>query len=126
MKSAGRIAVAVLTLLSFTACTTLRTIEDFSPSLLEQRIEPGDRVHVVARNGKEFYLTVSRVDSSALWGQADSGKRYKIPFEAILAVKVAETDVVASAAGTLVTLYAVFVAVATYALIVWFDEIDDG
>jgi hypothetical protein len=124
MKAAARMVVVAVSLLSFTACTTLQSIEDFSPSVLEQRIEPGDRVHVVTRNGTAYDLTVSRVDSTALWGEANSGKRYKIPFEAILDVKVAETDVVASAAGALVTVYTVAALIVTYAIIAWSSEND--
>jgi len=124
MRAAFRGAIVGLMLLSFTGCTTLQTIEDFSPSVLEQRIEVGDRVHVVARSGKDYDLTVTRVDGAMLEGHNDAGKRYKIPFEAILHVEVAEADVVASAFATLVTVFAVATAIVVYAIITWADEDD--
>jgi hypothetical protein len=124
MRAAARGAIVTVMLLSFSACTTMQAIEDFTPSVLEQRIEVGDRVHVVARSGKAYDLTVTRVDEGSLEGHNDSGKRYKIPFEAILHVEVAETDVVASAAGVLGTVYTVAAAVVMYAIIAWASEDD--
>jgi hypothetical protein len=124
VRATARGTLVALMLLSFTACTTMQTIEDFSPTVLEQRIEVDDRVHIVARSGKDYYLTVTRVDSAMLEGHTDAGKRYKIPFEAILHVEIAEADVVTSAFATLVTVYVVASAVFLYAILSWASEDD--
>ena len=113
-----------MTLLAFTACTSLRAIEDFSPSSLRAQVEVGDEVHVVARNGKVYDMTVTRVGDGVLEGDG-GGKRYKIAFEAIQHIEVAETDLVDTAAGTLATIGTVLALIVTYALIRITDDLSD-
>ncbi len=80
-----------LTLLSFTACTTLQPIYDFTPSKIRQQVHVGDRVLVVWRSGAEYDLTVISIDDDALHGRTDAGKQYKMAFEGIRAIEVEKT-----------------------------------
>ena len=125
MRGVARVAVVVLTLLSFTACTSLRPIEDFSPSRIRAQVEAGDDVHIVTRKGATYDLTVTRVESDALTGRAASGKLWKVQYEAIEYIEVAETDLVGTAGGVLMTFYVVVVTVTTIAIIAWVNENDD-
>ncbi len=100
-----RSTVVAFTLLSFTACTTLRPIEDFSPSQLRQEVEVRDRVEIVATNGKRYELEVTKVEADALYGETDSGKRYKVPFVSIQSIQVAKVSGWRTAGATLVVVY---------------------
>lgn len=104
-----------LMLLSFTACTTMRAIEDFSPSRIRARVEVGSEVHIVTRNGKVYDLTVTTIDSDSLLGSSSTGKRYDVAFEAIQYIEVKEGDVVKSVGATLAAVYVVLTAIFIYA-----------
>jgi hypothetical protein len=120
-----RNAVVAVMILSIAACSTLQPIEDFSPSRIRQQVEPGDEVHIVVLAGAAYDLTVERVDADSLTGRASSGKRYKIQFEAIRHIEVAEMDAVKTVGGTLATAYIVVSAIILYAVIAFFESIDD-
>jgi hypothetical protein len=83
-----RLAVVGITLLSFTACTSLQPIRDFTPSKIHDQVHRGDRVSIVWRNGSEYNLEVFAVDADALRGRADDGKNYKVLFEDIRSIEV--------------------------------------
>ena len=124
MTGVARIAVIWLTLLSFTACTSLRPIEDFSPSRIRAQVEVGDDVHIVTRKGATYDLTVTRVESDALVGRAESGKLWKVHYEAIEYIEVEEADLVGTAGGVLMSFYVVVVTITTIAIIAWTREQD--
>jgi len=121
-----RNTVVALTVLSFTGCTTLRPIEDFSPSTIRQQVEPGDEVRIVALTGEIYELTVTKVESDALVGRTDAGKSYRVHYEAIQYIEVEKSDAWKTAGsalgGTVVLLYLLGV----YALYAFFDAIDDS
>ena len=111
-----RNGVLILSLMSFTACTTMRPIEDFSPSQLRQEVEVGDEVEIVATNGKRYELEVTKVEADALYGEADSGKRYKVPFESIQSIRVEKVSGWRTAGVTVVVYYVLTAIAIGYAL----------
>jgi hypothetical protein len=125
VRGVARIAVSCLTLLSFTACTTLRPLEDFSPSRIRSQIEVGDDVRIVTLKGVTYELTVTGVQDGSLTGRAASGKRWRIHYEAIQYIEVEEADLVGTAGGLLTTVYVTAVVILTAALISWSREMDD-
>ena len=107
-------AVLVLTLLSFTACTSMRPIEDVQPAVIHQEVEAGDWVEIVATNGKTYDLEVTKVEADALYGEADSGKRYKIPLESIKSIRVEKVSGWKTTGVTLVALYVAAIGLVVY------------
>jgi hypothetical protein len=83
--------VVGLTLLSFTACTSLQPIRDFTPSRIREQVHAGDRVSILWRSGAQYDVTVTAVDADALHGTATDGKHYKILFEDIRSIEVEKT-----------------------------------
>lgn len=118
-------AVVALVLPAFVACSSLRPLEDFSPSRILAQVEPGDEVHIVVLKGAIYDLTVVRVDADSLTGRASSGKRYKIMFEAIQYIEVEEGDAVKTIGATVLTAYVVLSALVIYAIAAFFESIDD-
>lgn len=112
-------------ILSLTACSTLRPIEDFSPSRIQQQVEPGDEVRIVVVAGASYELTVERVEAESLTGRSASGKRYRIQFEAIRHIEVAEADPVKTIGGTLATAYVVVSALVVYAFVAFMESVSD-
>lgn len=101
--------VTGLTLMSFTACTTMQRVEDFSPSTIQGQVAVGDRVEILASNTMTYELVVQEMGSTYLVGQADSGKRYKIQFEAIRELRTRQVSAGTTVAGIGVGLYVVLV-----------------
>ena len=121
----GRNAVLALVLLSFTACTTLQPIQDFSPSRIRQQVEVGDEVRIVTLTGATYQFEVTSVEADALQGTADSGKQYKVMFEAIKVIDVEKVSGWKTATGvgaTVSTLAVIFVAIIVYFMIDLFEE----
>lgn len=119
MRQLGRNAAVAITLLSFAGCTTLRPIEDFSPSRIRAGVEAGDRVRIVTLTDARYDLEVTRVESDALYGTARSGKAYKVMFEAIRTIeveKVAGWKVATGVGATVTALAAAVMLWALYAL----------
>ena len=87
-----RTATIVLTLFSFTACTTMRTIQDPSPTGIQQEVEPGDEVRIALMDGRKFNVEVEKVGSDSLTGVTPKGKRYKFDYASIRWLEVEETD----------------------------------
>ena len=125
MKSWFKAAVVALVLPAFVACSSLQPLEDFSPSRIVAKVEPGDEVHIVTLTGSIYDLTVTRVDADSLSGRASSGKRFKIMFEAIQYIEVEEADALKTVGATLLTAYAVLSAILVYAVVVFLDEVGD-
>jgi len=113
-----------ITLLCFTGCTTLQPLADFSPSTLRQEVEVGDRVQLVTLEGVAYDLTVTRVDADALHGHGDTGKQYKVMFEAIRTIRVEKLSGWKVATGFGVTVAALAV-LAMLAVIYAFTQLDD-
>jgi hypothetical protein len=120
-----RRAIVAVVVVSLVGCTSLAPLEDFSPSRIQQAVRPGDEVHIVVLAGASYDLTVQRVDADSLTGRSSSGKSYRIMFEAIRSIEVEEVDAVATVGGTLVTAYVVVSAIVVYALLAFFESIDD-
>lgn len=84
--------VVAVTLLAFTACTSMQPIRDFTPSRIREQVHVGDHVFIDATNGSGYDLHVDQIDTDALLGHAPSGKRYKIAFESIRTIQVEKTS----------------------------------
>lgn len=125
MTMLARNALVALTLVCFTGCSTLRPIEDFSPSRIVAEVKPGDRVHIVALTGVIYDLDVLKVEDDSLTGKAKSGKQYKIIYEAIQSIEVEKPDLVKSVGGTLGTVVVLAGIALVYATIVFFRALDD-
>jgi hypothetical protein len=120
-----RYAVVTVTLLCFTACTTMQPIEDFTPATVHQHVEAGERVHVVLASGAVYDLVVTKVEADSLVGRADSGKHWRIKYDAIRQIEAEEPDafnsVAAGIGGAVVVLY----VVTLIAVVAFFDSLDD-
>lgn len=88
MSSALRLAIVGIMLISFTACTTLQPLQDFTPSKIREQVHVGDRVSIVWRSGARYDIKVTAVDADALHGVTDAGKAYKFLFEGIRSIEV--------------------------------------
>jgi hypothetical protein len=120
-----RRAVIVLTLLSFTACTTMRPIEDFSPAKVHQYVQVGEEVHIVLASGAVYDLVVTKVEADSLVGKAESGKHWRIKYDAIKSLESEEPDAfksIAAGIGTTVAVLYVLVAAAAYAFFKGLEE----
>lgn len=101
--------VVGVTLLSFIGCTTMQRVQDFSPSTIRSQVAVGDRVEILASNTMTYELVVQELGDTYLVGQADSGKRYKIQFEAIRELRTQQVSAGTTVAGIGVGLYVVLV-----------------
>jgi len=120
-----RSAVVTLTLLSFTGCTTMRPIEDFSPAKVHQHVQVGEEVHIVLASGAVYDLVVTKVEADSLVGRAESGKHWRIKYDAIRHIEAEEPDAfksVAAGIGTTVAVLYVVLAVAAYA---FFESLEE-
>jgi hypothetical protein len=111
-----RDGVVALMVLSLTACSTLRPIDDFSPSRIRAHVEVGDDVRIVARSGVAYELEVTAIGAAELEGRAASGKKYRIAFEAIQFIEVEEGDAIKTVAVSLASLYVVITVLFVLAL----------
>jgi len=116
-----RNTVVMLTLLSFTACTTMQPMEDFSPSKIRDEVEVGDRVEIIATTGMTYDVEVLELGDTFVMGRTDAGKRYKIQYEAIKTIRVAEVSPLKTVGGIGVTLYVVLIGL----FIAWLASLDD-
>ena len=93
MSSGLRLFVVGLTLISFTGCTSMRPIEEFTPSKIREEVHAGDHALVVYGSGHvEYDITVTAVDADALHGVTADGQGYKFPFEKIRSIDVERTS----------------------------------
>ena len=113
-----------LTLLCFAGCTTLQPIEDFSPSKIRETVEVGDEVSITGMNGITYELEVTAVEADALRGVSESGKEYRIKFEAMRSIR-AEQVHGGHTAGAVGTTVGVILTVAAIALIYAFVQLGD-
>lgn len=113
--------VTGLTLLSFTACTTMQAVRDFSPSTIRGQVAVGDRVEILASNDMTYELVVQELGDTYLVGQADSGRRYKIQFEAIRELRTRQVNAAATVGGIGAGLYLVMIGL----FIVLVNSLDD-
>jgi hypothetical protein len=88
----ARTAVVLISICALVGCTSMRTIPDVSPTGIQQEVQPGDEIHVVLQDGRKFDLEVTRVDADTLTGVSDSGKTFRIRYDAVRWLEVAETD----------------------------------
>lgn len=92
VSNALRLVIVGIMLVSFTACTSLQPIRDFTPSKIRNQVHVGDQVLVVWRSGTEYKLRVTAIDADALHGTTDAGKSYKVLFEGIRSIDVEKSS----------------------------------
>jgi len=118
-------AVVALTLLSFTACTTMRPIEGFEPAKAQQHVQVGDEVRIVLASGAVYELVVTKVEADSLVGKAESGKHWRIKYDAIKQIESEESDALTSvAAGVGITAVVLYV-VAVLGALALFKALED-
>lgn len=108
-----RKAVVAVVVVSLTACSTMRAVEDVSPQAVRERVEVGDEVRIVTTKGAVYELEVTKVEEQSLTGEAGNGKRYRVPYAAIQAIEVEKISAAKTGGaitGGLVVLYAVGLA----------------
>ena len=108
-----RYIVVALTIVSFTACTSMQPLEDFSPSKIRKEVDVGDRVSLVYAKVR-YDVTVTAVDAEAVHGTTDGGKAYKFPYEGIQAIDVKKMswgDTAGAAGATVYAAVIVFIIV---------------
>ena len=120
-----RHAVVAATLLSFTACTTMQPIKNFSPATAQEHIHTGDEVHVVLGNGSVYDLEVTKVEEDSFVGEADSGKRYRIKYASIRSIE-SEQASAGKTAGLGAGVMAVLYAVAIVTVLALFHVVDNA
>jgi uncharacterized protein YceK len=81
-------------------CATTRNFEQPDARFLQSEIERGDRVLVVAKNGKTYRFAVTTVTADTLYGEGNR-KRYKVAFAAIDSIEVERDHPVAATSGVL-------------------------
>ena len=84
----------------------MRPIENPSPSTIRSKVDVGDDVHVVTKNGNSYELEITQVSEDAIHGTTPQGKRYKVPFAVIEAIEVSEVSGAKISGGILLTLVA--------------------
>lgn len=82
----GKNLLIALTLLSFTACTTLQPLADTQPATIRQAVKAGDRVAIEKTDGTRLTLKVEEVGDDFLRG-ADNAARHTVRFSDIRAVE---------------------------------------
>jgi hypothetical protein len=120
-----RYAVVAVTLLCFTACTSMQPIEDITPATIRQQVQVDDEVHIVLRSGAVYDLVVTKVEEDSLVGEADSGKHWRIKYDAIRSIESEQGSAGKTAGlvgGAAVLLYAAVLVVGVLALF----EVVDG
>ena len=120
MIQAFRTGVALMALCAFTGCTSLQALEYPTPARIQQSIERGDDVKVVATNGTTYYLNVTKVEADSFTGATSKGKRFKVPYKAVESMDIAEF----SALGTVGAGAVVLTVIGTIALIAALHSLD--
>ena len=120
MIQAFKTGMALMALCAFTGCTTLQALEDPTPARIQQSIERGDDVKVVATNGTTYYLNVTRVEADSFTGATSQGKRFKVPYKAVESMDVSQF----SALGTVGAGAVAIAVVGTIAVIVALHSLD--
>jgi hypothetical protein len=118
-----RCSLALIAVLSFAGCTTLRPIEG-TPTELQQRLnsgdllESGDRVSIVTADYKTHVFKVTAVSASSI-----EGRRQAVPVDQVVSVQrrqfsAAKTLVLAGACVLVIgsIAYAISQAAPTFAL----------
>lgn len=75
--------ITMFTLLSFTACTTLQTIQSTDASAVRQAVQAGDQVRIQTREGQVHDLTVQRVTESSIDGVGRDGHQQSVTLASI-------------------------------------------
>lgn len=125
-----RTLTVLLMIASLLACTTTQVVDQPPAQLVRERVEVGDTVTILARNGTTYVLKVTAVEQDALIGyDAEQNKNWKMPFDQIKSMHLRELDAGKSVAagvgitlGTLVTLAIIGAAIFAYALKHAFDN----
>lgn len=86
-----KLMVALL-VMALSGCTTLRRYEQPSAAVLSEHLEPGDRIRVLNRVGREYHLTVTQVTPEYFVGREADGKTWRFKWEQIQRLEREEID----------------------------------
>lgn len=86
------IAALALVAVAGTACTTTQPIVVGTPASLEEQVQPGDRVSLTTRDGREFEFEVVTVEPDALVGAEQRVEREEIVRLEVTRTSVAKTS----------------------------------
>jgi hypothetical protein len=114
---AFRGAVVALITLSLIGCTSLRSLPSLSPASIRAQVQPGDDVRIVLHDNQRYELTVTKLEEESLTGRAASGKHYRVRYDAMQYLDVAEADVGGATGGIVAALYVVLAALFIHALV---------
>ena len=117
--------IAVFTALCLVSCTSMRPIPAGEPQAVRQSVKVGDEVSVVASNGKTYLLVLTVVDDEKIVGTGDN-KKVTIRYAQIVSMEVrrfSAAKTVGATGGTLVALYLLATAIATY---LFFNALDES
>ena len=81
-----RTVLTLVTVVAFTACTTLKPMADLSPAAMAGSLRAGDIVEVRTGEGGPLVLTVTRVGDDGLTGATADGVEQTIPLGSLAAV----------------------------------------
>lgn len=75
--------ITIFTLLSFTACTTMQTVQSTDASAVRQTIQAGDQVRIQTQEGAVHELTVQRVTETSIDGVSKDGRQRSVTLASI-------------------------------------------
>ena len=102
-----------------------------SQTKITSQLAIGDKVEVLAKNGKTYAMQITAIESAALVGHDRHVDKYwKIPYSEIVRIDYKRvstgTKVGAAASGVAITLYVVAIAVVIAGMIALGRAIDDA
>lgn len=106
---------AIVLGLALGACTAMRTIPQPSTHTVLKSVEVGQDVEVITLDGRRFAFEVTGFTETELMG-LERGRRYRIAFTQISAIKVEERRILPSLAAAAYLVYVVLPALGALAL----------
>lgn len=116
-----RILTVLLCGLSLLGCTSLRVMDQPSPSTIRDQFEVGDQVVIITDQGKRHALRITAMQEDALLGRSQSNQQFKVHYDAISSVEFRRVDAANTTLGGLAMVGAT-VIVAVIAFGTLFDD----
>jgi len=120
-----RFTLPAALLLAVSACstTTLRPVEDFSPTTLREEIHVDDTIRATTLSGKVIEARVTGVDADRFHVVTPEGRRLYLEFEVIRSIEVKRISGWKLVAGTGTTLIVLITAAVIYAIVAFFGAL---
>jgi hypothetical protein len=79
---------AILILVLFSACTTMKKVEQPTDAAIAEGVEEGDVILIHLKGGRRFTMEVESVEKDAISGVwPNNGKTYRVGFDRIASVE---------------------------------------